>query len=162
VVADVALAGLSLGAATTLGATVGGALSGGWRPLWRKLETACRACRADGRRRRAAAAGRTSERPGCPGPARPRRSSACGWMHRPPPRTTPTKPCARWSVPCCGARASGLGAGRQGRALDDGERAELQDEVARRLLPRLLEPTDAWMTRRRQPLPCAQNREVAS
>ncbi|MFT3777642.1 MAG: GTPase/DUF3482 domain-containing protein [Ottowia sp.] len=38
VVADVALAGLSLGAATTLGATIGGAASGGWRPLWRKLE----------------------------------------------------------------------------------------------------------------------------
>jgi len=38
VVADVALAGLSLGAATTLGATLGGAASGGWRPLWRKLE----------------------------------------------------------------------------------------------------------------------------
>ena len=37
-VADVALAGLSLGAATTLGATLGGAASGGWRPLWRKLE----------------------------------------------------------------------------------------------------------------------------
>ncbi|HMN55743.1 MAG TPA: DUF3482 domain-containing protein [Ottowia sp.] len=37
-VADVALAGLSLGAATTLGATVGGALSGGWRPLWRKAK----------------------------------------------------------------------------------------------------------------------------
>ena len=37
-VADVALAGLSLGAATTLGATIGGAASGGWRPLWRKLE----------------------------------------------------------------------------------------------------------------------------
>lgn len=38
VVADVAMAGLSLGAATTLGATIGGAASGGWRPLWRKLE----------------------------------------------------------------------------------------------------------------------------
>ena len=38
VVADVAMAGLSLGAATTLGATLGGAASGGWRPLWRKLE----------------------------------------------------------------------------------------------------------------------------
>ncbi|MBY4595467.1 GTPase/DUF3482 domain-containing protein [Ottowia caeni] len=38
VVADVALAGLSLGAATTLGAAIGGALSGGWKPLWRKLE----------------------------------------------------------------------------------------------------------------------------
>jgi len=37
-VADLALAGLSLGAATTLGATLGGAASGGWRPLWRKLE----------------------------------------------------------------------------------------------------------------------------
>ncbi len=37
-VADVAMAGLSLGAATTLGATIGGAASGGWRPLWRKLE----------------------------------------------------------------------------------------------------------------------------
>ncbi|MFV0681306.1 GTPase/DUF3482 domain-containing protein [Ottowia sp.] len=37
-VADVALAGLSLGAAATLGATIGGAASGGWRPLWRKLE----------------------------------------------------------------------------------------------------------------------------
>lgn len=37
-VADVAMAGLSLGAATTLGATLGGAASGGWRPLWRKLE----------------------------------------------------------------------------------------------------------------------------
>ena len=37
-VADIALAGLSLGAATTLGATLGGAASGGWRPLWRKLE----------------------------------------------------------------------------------------------------------------------------
>ena len=37
-VAVVALAGLSLGAATTLGATLGGAASGGWRPLWRKLE----------------------------------------------------------------------------------------------------------------------------
>jgi hypothetical protein len=37
-VADAALAGLSLGAATTLGATIGGAASGGWRPLWRKLE----------------------------------------------------------------------------------------------------------------------------
>lgn len=37
-VADVALAGLSLGAATTLGATLGGAASGGWKPLWRKLE----------------------------------------------------------------------------------------------------------------------------
>ena len=36
--ADVAMAGLSLGAATTLGATLGGAASGGWRPLWRKLE----------------------------------------------------------------------------------------------------------------------------
>ena len=38
VVADVALAGLSLGAASALGATVGGALSGGWRPLWRKAK----------------------------------------------------------------------------------------------------------------------------
>ncbi len=38
VVADVAMAGLSLGAATTLGATLGGAASGGWKPLWRKLE----------------------------------------------------------------------------------------------------------------------------
>ncbi|MBS0316327.1 MAG: GTPase/DUF3482 domain-containing protein [Proteobacteria bacterium] len=37
-VADVALAGLSLGAASALGATLGGAASGGWRPLWRKLE----------------------------------------------------------------------------------------------------------------------------
>ena len=37
-VADVAMAGLSLGAATTLGATLGGAASGGWRPLWRKME----------------------------------------------------------------------------------------------------------------------------
>ena len=37
-VADIAMAGLSLGAATTLGATLGGAASGGWRPLWRKLE----------------------------------------------------------------------------------------------------------------------------
>ena len=37
-VADVAMAGLSLGAATTLGATLGGAASGGWKPLWRKLE----------------------------------------------------------------------------------------------------------------------------
>lgn len=37
-VADVALAGLSFGAATAAGATVGGALSGGWRPLWKKLE----------------------------------------------------------------------------------------------------------------------------
>ena len=37
-VADVAMAGLSLGAATTLGATIGGAASGGWRPLWRKVE----------------------------------------------------------------------------------------------------------------------------
>lgn len=37
-VADIALAGLSLGAATALGAAVGGAVSGGWRPLWRKLE----------------------------------------------------------------------------------------------------------------------------
>lgn len=36
-VADLALAGLSFGAATTLGATLGGAASGGWRPLWRKL-----------------------------------------------------------------------------------------------------------------------------
>ena len=38
VVADVALAGLSFGAATTLGATLGGLASQGWRPLWRKLE----------------------------------------------------------------------------------------------------------------------------
>lgn len=38
VVADLAVAGLSMGAATALGATVGGAASGGWRPLWRKLE----------------------------------------------------------------------------------------------------------------------------
>lgn len=37
-VADLALAGLSLGAATTLGATLGGMASGGWRPMWRKLE----------------------------------------------------------------------------------------------------------------------------
>ena len=34
---------------------------------------------------------------------------------------------------------AGLRGGRAGRD----ERAELQDEVARRLLPRLLEPTDA-------------------
>ncbi|HRN76937.1 GTPase/DUF3482 domain-containing protein [Ottowia sp.] len=37
-VADVALAGLSLGAASALGATIGGAVSGGWKPLWRKLD----------------------------------------------------------------------------------------------------------------------------
>ncbi|RRD58999.1 DUF3482 domain-containing protein [Comamonadaceae bacterium OH2545_COT-014] len=37
-VADVALAGLSLGAAATLGGAIGSAVSGGWRPLWRKLE----------------------------------------------------------------------------------------------------------------------------
>lgn len=38
VLADLALAGLSLGAATSLGAAVGGAASGGWRPMWRKLD----------------------------------------------------------------------------------------------------------------------------
>jgi len=37
VVADLALAGLSLGAATATGAAIGGALSGGWRELVRKL-----------------------------------------------------------------------------------------------------------------------------
>ena len=36
-VADVAMAGLSLGAATAVGAGVGGAASGGWRPLWDKF-----------------------------------------------------------------------------------------------------------------------------
>lgn len=39
-VADIALAGLSLGSGTTVGATLGGAVSGGWRPLWRKIENA--------------------------------------------------------------------------------------------------------------------------
>ena len=37
-VADLALAGLSLGAATALGATLGGVVSQGWLPLWRKLD----------------------------------------------------------------------------------------------------------------------------
>jgi hypothetical protein len=154
VVADVALAGLSLGAATTLGATVGGALSGGWRPLWRKLENlqGVQELTADDAVLLLLA---EPERPGCrPGPARPRRSSACGGcIGR---SRTPTRPCE-----VVGALSAARGhpdweRGVKG-ASDDGERGELQDEVARRLLPRLLEPTDAWMTRRRQPLPCAQN-----
>jgi len=37
-VVDLALAGLSLGAATGMGAALGSAASGGWRPLWRKLQ----------------------------------------------------------------------------------------------------------------------------
>lgn len=35
---DIALAGLSLGAATGIGAAIGSAAYGGWRPVWRKLQ----------------------------------------------------------------------------------------------------------------------------
>jgi len=143
VVADVALAGLSLGAATTLGATVGGALSGGWRPLWRKLENRLQGVQeltADD-----AVLLLLAEHLSALAAALARRGHAA--QQRVRVDASADLDADETLLEVVGALSAARGhpdweRGVKG-ASDDGERAELQDEVARRLLPRLLEPTDA-------------------
>lgn len=142
-VADLALAGLSLGAATTLGATVGGALSGGWRPVWRKLENRFQgvqeltvedpaiallaergAALAAALARRGHAAQQRLQVGAAATDAAAADEAAADRLRQVVQALTPARGHPRWERGSPGA-------------LDDGERAELQDGVARHLAPLL-------------------------
>ena len=141
-VADLALAGLSLGAATTLGATVGGALSGGWRPLWRKLDNRMQGVQELTVEDPVIAL--LAERLSALALALARRGHAAQQrlqLGAPPADAQPPSDPLRDIL---GALTAARGHPRWERgspgAQGDGERAELQEAVARLLEPALAEP----------------------
>ena len=122
---------------------MGGALSGGWRPLWRKLENRLQGVQeltADD-----AVLLLLAEHLSALAAALARRGHAA--QQRVRVDASADLDADETLLEVVGALSAARGhpdweRGVKG-ASDDGERAELQDEVARRLLPRLLEPTDA-------------------